>query len=293
MVTQSREAIRALATRQHGLITWAQLSEIGVREVEVHRWLKARYLQRVLPRVYTVGHDAPSRKAELLAAVLYAGPEAMLSHMTAACWHELIEYPPAEIEVSSPRERASVKGVRVYGRRNLELTLYKGLAVTSIAQTLLDLAAVGEPRLVRKALARLDFRKQLNVTALERICGTGKPGTKALRDALAIHQPQLARANGRFEENFIEFCERWQIPMPIFNARIQGVLVDAYWPQHRLVVELDGVDAHSSTAQRHRDKSNDITLRAHGLVVLRYDWKLVMKHEDLVRDDVLRELGRR
>jgi hypothetical protein len=293
VVTQSREAIRTLATSQHGLITWAQLSKIGVREVEVQRWLKARYLQRVLPRVYTVGHGAPSREADLLAAVLYAGPEAMLSHMTAACWHELIEYPPATIEVSSPRDRDSVKGVRVYGRRSIEPTLHKGLAVTSVTQTMLDLAAVAEPRLVRKALARLDFRKQLNVAALERICGAGKPGTKALRDALAIHQPQLARANGRFEENFIEFCEHWKIPMPVFNARVHGVLVDAYWPRHRLVVELDGFDAHSSAAQSHRDKSNDIALRGHGLVVLRYDWKLVMKHQALVRDDVVRELGRR
>jgi len=287
------ERVAVLAGDQHGCVTWAQLLALDLDKATIGKWAHNGYLTRLHPRVYAVGHRAPAREAELWAAVLYAGPGAMLSHMTAACWHGLIEYPPVTIEVSSPRDVDSVKGVRVYGRRNLELTLHKGLAVTSIAQTMLDLATVAEARLVRKALGRLDFRKQLNVAALEQICGTGKLGTKELREALAIHQPQFARANGRFEENFIEFCERWKIPMPIFNARVHGVLVDAYWPQHRLVVELDGVDAHSSAAQRHRDKSNDIALRGHGLVVLRYDWKLVMKHQELVRDDVLRELGRR
>ncbi len=287
------ERVAVLAGEQHGRISWAQLVALDLNKPTIGRWSHSGYLTRVLPGVYAVGHHAPSREADLWAAVLFAGPDAMLSHATAACWHGLIEYPPTTIEVSSPRDVDSVKGVRVYGRRNLELTLYKGLAATSIAQTMLDLAAIAEPRLVRKALGRLDFRKQLNVAALERICGHGKPGSKPLRQALAIHQPQLARANGRLEENFIEFCERWEIPMPIFNARVHGVLVDAYWPQHRLVVELDGIDAHSSTAQRHRDKSNDLALRRHALVVLRYDWKLVMKTPELVHDDIMRSLESR
>jgi hypothetical protein len=287
-----KERVAELASRQHGRVTWAQLVQLDLDQATLGKWSHSGYLTRVLPRVYAVGYRAPAREAELWAAVLYAGPEAMLSHATAACWHELIEYPPATVEVSSPRDIDSQRGVRVYGRRSLARMVYKGIPVTSIPQTMLDLAAVAEPRLVRKALARLDFRKQLDVSVLERVCGHGKPGSKTLRQALATHQPQLAFANGRFEENFILFCERWKIPMPVFNVRVHGVLVDAYWAQPGLVVELDGADAHSSAAQRHRDKSNDLTLRRHGLAVLRYDWKLVVKRQTLVRDDVMRELRR-
>jgi Transcriptional regulator, AbiEi antitoxin/Protein of unknown function (DUF559) len=290
---QRNERVGSLAGPQHGCVTWAQLLALELHPATIGKWTHNGYLTRVHPGVYAVGHRPPTREAALWAAVLYAGPGAMLSHATAACWHGLIEYPPSTIEVSTPRGVDSLSRVRVYGRRRRVLTVHRGIPVTSIAQTMVDLAAVTEPRLVRKALARLDFRRQLNVRELEQACAHGRLGSKALREALAIHQPQLARANGRLEENFILFCERWEIPMPVFNVRLHGVLVDAYWPDHGLVVELDGAGAHSSAAQRHSDKSNDLKLRSHGLKVIRYDWKLVMKQPALVHADVMRELEHR
>ena len=54
------------------------------------------------------------------------------------------------------------------------------------------------------------------------------------------------------------------------TSRIAGVLVDAVWWEHRLVVELDGKDNHSSWAQIQRDRSNELTLRAARFDVLRY-----------------------
>jgi hypothetical protein len=61
-----------------------------------------------------------------------------------------------------------------------------------------------------------------------------------LKSALAQHQPQLARTNHRLEDDFLEFCERRQIPVPRFNVTLHGITVDAHWPEHNLVIELDG-----------------------------------------------------
>jgi len=245
---------------------------------------------RVLPKVYALGHRAPSREGDLWAALLYAGPGAALSHATAAQWRGLIDYPPAAIEVSSPRKVRSLPGIRVHARRRVERWLHRGIPVTSIAQTALDLAAVAELRLVRKALARLDYRHELDVAALEAVCGPGKPGSKALRGAIAIHQPLLARTNGPLEYDFFEWCEAWRVPLPLVNERVHGVLVDAWWPEHRVVVELDGRDNHSSPAQLRRDKANDLLLRSHGLIVIRYDWDLVHARPRAVHDDLMRTL---
>jgi len=44
---------------------------------------RGRYLHPELLRVYAVGHRAPSVEADVTAAVLYAGPGAMLSHAAA------------------------------------------------------------------------------------------------------------------------------------------------------------------------------------------------------------------
>ncbi len=241
----------------------------------------------ILPKVYALGHVAPSREGDLWAAVLYAGPGAALSHATAAQWRGLIDYPPAVIEVSSPRKIDSLPGIRVYGRRRVERWLYRGIPVTSIEQTALDLAAVADLKLVRKALARLDYDHKLDLAALHAVCGTGRPGSRALHRALAIHQPRLAHTNGPLEYDFFEWCEAWRVPLPLVNVRVHGVLVGASWPGHGVVVELDGDGNHSSPAQRRRDKANDLGLRRYGLVVVRYDWDLVHRHPRDVYDDLM------
>lgn len=287
------ERVRKQGERQAGRMSYAQLRALGVGRGEIEVWIKRQTLVRVLPRVYALGHLAPSREGDLWAAVLYAGPNAALSHATAAQWRGLIDYPPAVIEVSSPRRIDSRAGIRVYGRRPVERSLHNGIPVTSVAQTGVDLAAVAQLRLVRKALARLDFRHQLDVAALEAACGCGKPGSGALRRALAAHQPRLARTNGRLEFDFFEWCETWDVPLPLVNERVHGVLADAYWPAHGVVVELDGGDNHSSPAQRRRDMANDLLFRSHGLVVLRYDWDLIHVRPRAVHDDLTRTLSLR
>ena len=93
-------------------------------------------------------------------------------------------------------------------------------------------------------------------------------------------------------DDFLEFCERRGIPVPTFNVTLHGIRVDAHWPEHNLVVEVDGYANHSSRAQLRRDKRNDLVLRSHGLTVLRYDWALLHESPDQVHEDLLRASSR-
>lgn len=217
--------------------------------------------------------------ADLWAAILYAGPGAMLSHVTAAHWRGLLDYSANAIEVSTPRAGvASIEGqVRVYTRRKRQRMLCAGLPTTTIPDTLIDLAAVADLKVVRRALAKLDYNEQihqrdLDLAALTAVCAKGRKGSKRLRCALARHQPELAFTNGKLEECLLGLCERWKLPIPRFRVRLHGILSDAYWAEQRLVIEVDGLGNHSSPAQRRRDHANDLTLRSFGLTVLRYDW---------------------
>lgn len=276
-----KERVGEFARGQGGRVAWAQMKHLGLADSTISRWAAERYLVVVAPRVYAVGHVAPNRESDLWTAVLYAGPGAMVSHATAAHLHELIKYPPPVIEVSTPRPSVrSIPGeIRVYARRDRMRVLGpKGIPITAVPDTLLDLAATQELRLVRRALAQLDYRKQLSIREIEAACCQGRKGSRALHEALANHQPQLALTNGRLEEDFLDFCERWAVPIPRMNVRVHGILVDAYWPEHGLIVELDGVTNHSSIAQLRRDKRSDLLLRSHGLSVVRYDWALL--HEE-------------
>jgi hypothetical protein len=298
------EAFRSVTRRQCGRITWAQLAKLGIASATISTWVRSGYLTRVLPRVYAVGHDAPDPRADLWAAVLYAGPGAMLSHASAAHHMGLIDHPPRVVHVSTPRAKIrSVPGwVVVHARRERERRIGAGdgLPTTTIPQTLLDLACAttfegagpAEAKILRRALAVLDYRKQLDVDvldALDAISRSGPRGSAALRRALVEYQPQHAHTNEGLEERFLELCVEWKVPLPLVNVWVHGELVDAYWPDHALVVELDG-GHHARSAQLRRDRARDLALRRHGITVVRYDWDLVTRRPGETRGDLLRQL---
>jgi transposase len=217
----------------------------------------------------------------------------MLSHGTAARWLGLIDFAPSKIHVTTPRQKDSHKGVKVHGRRtDLERHFHKGIPTTSIPVTMVNLAATMDSRAVHRALGQLDFQKLLDVDALLAACRHGRQGAAALREAIDGYDPRRKYANGRLEENFYSLCKARGLPLPLLNVYVHDIKCDAYWPQQGLVAELDSEFAHSSPAQRRRDRRNDMILRSYGLTVHRYDWDLVHEQPAEVCRDVLNALAR-
>ncbi|MGE5617536.1 MAG: DUF559 domain-containing protein, partial [Candidatus Woesearchaeota archaeon] len=287
MTSQSAKVRLAdVADRQSGRVTWAQIRALGVPDTTVTSWLKQRYLHPKLPGVYAVGHAAGSPEADLAAALLYAGPGAMLSHATAAWWLGLLDGRPHVIQVSTPRRCRSQPGIRVHQRRPLTRVWHRGLPTTTLPQTFLDLAAQGPLRTVRRALAKADYARILNVQAVEAQLGAGRPGSTTLRHALREHQPRLARTKSQNEILFLEICESAGLPMPETNVYVAGWEVDALWREQRLAVEIDGPGNHRSPAQVRRDRRKEFDLRSHGLTPLRYSDEQLAEH----RDDLVSEL---
>jgi hypothetical protein len=273
-------------------VSVAQFGALGIPTAAIARWVDSGYLHQVLPRVYAVGHTAKSVEADLWEAVLYAGPGAMLSHATALWWRGLLDKQPRPIQVTTPRRCQSQPGIRVYGRRTCERSLHKGLPTTSVEQALLDFAATAPIERLRYALANADYHKVLDIRALQVIAGTGRRGSTKLRNALARHEPKLARTRSPLERLFLPLCERYGVPLPDdVNVMVAGVLVDAVWWQQRLVVELDGKDNHSSWGQIQRDRSNEMRLRGAGFDALRYGTLQLEEEPAQVAGDVIRRLS--
>ncbi|HLH13320.1 MAG TPA: DUF559 domain-containing protein [Solirubrobacteraceae bacterium] len=256
--------------------------------------MRSGYLTPVLPRVYAVGHVASGEHARLFSLILFAGPQAALSHATCAHWRGWLRYPAGETHVSTPRHvRTRVPGAVFHVCRDLKRELVDGIPCTTVAQTLLDLAATEPAHLVQRALAQLDYERRLNPKAIRAACGRGRPGSGALRAALQAYIPATARTRSELEDSFLRLCARHGIPLPEVNARVHGIEVDAHWPGAALVVELDGSANHHSAAQRNRDQSRALKLRAHGVQVVRYTNHQVRHEQGLVAADLLRELARR
>jgi len=289
----AKPLLAALASRQAGRVARYQLRHLEVPDSRIASWLRRGYLQPVLPAVYAVGCLTSGIEADLWSAVLYAGPGAMLSHLTAAWWHGLIAPPGGPIHVSTPLRARSLPRITVHARRACERVSLRGLPVSAVEQTLLDLAACAAPLLVRRALAELDFRQQLDAARVRKCCRSGVAGSAILRKALAAHMPQLARANSQLEVDFLLLCERHGIALPQVNVPMHGYVADAYWASAGLVVELDGGDNHSSRAQIRRDRAKELAFRRRGLQVVRYDWALVHEQPGSVAADLRAQLGGR
>jgi predicted transcriptional regulator of viral defense system len=281
----AKSALARVADRQWGRVTWAQILRLGVDRALIARWVRDGYLHRLCPRVYAVGHRARSTEADLAAALLYAGPGAMLSHATAAWWLGLVDRRPQLIQVSTPRRCRSRPGVRVHRRRACDRIWHNGLPVTTVPQTLLDLAVDASLRTVRRALAKADYARILDVPAIQAQLGPGRPGSAKLRTALREHEPRLARTKSQLETMFVEISEEAGFPLPEINVYIAGWEVDALWREERIAVEIDGYGNHRSPAQVRRDRRKDLALRAAGVIPLRYsDEQLDERRPDLIAD---------
>ncbi len=284
--------VGGLAARQFGRVSWRQLVDRGIGTTTIGRWVEEGYLQRVLPGVYAVGHAAPSYEGKLAAALLYAGSGSMLSHATALSWLGLTDRKYRRIEVSTPARHRGIRGIRVHCRRTVERTWHKGLPVTSVTQTLVDFAAEAPLNRIRHALADAEFKGVLNLEEIESMLGRGRKGSANLRRALERHQPQIARTRSELERRFLYLCETYGIPVPEFNVRVEGELVDAFWRDQRLVVEIDGDPSHATKARIENDRRRELKLRLAGYPVFRYTDDQLRLTPELIAADVKGERAR-
>jgi AbiEi antitoxin C-terminal domain len=236
--------------------------------------------------VYSVGVPRASSPGRYLAAVLACGSHAALSHRSAADLWGLRPNAGGHLEVSVPRTRVGVPGVRVHRTRMLEpqdFTVEDGIPVTTPARTLLDLSAVVKPPDLATAIDRAErlriFDLGTVVELLER--AAGRRGARALRRAIAAYEPSTQKSV--LERRFKALLRTApDIPTPSFNAAVDGEQdtheVDAFWPASRLAIQLDGFDFHRTRRDRERDAASDADLELAGHRVVRLTWDDVAVH---------------
>lgn len=290
-VLSDKERLRALASRQFGVVARYQLLHLGIPGSVIGDWARSAVLARLHRAVYAVGHTALSTEARLTAAVLYAGPDAMLSDATAAWWLSLTDRRPPDVHVSTPRRCRDTSGVVVHDRRAWPRTWHRGLPVAPLHEVLLAYAASATAEDLRYALAQAEYRGYLKLDLWRPGLGQGRAGAAALRKALAAHQPRLAMTRSLLERRLLALCERSGLPAPRVNAVVEGHRVDALWAAERVIVEVDGRDGHRTWAQRQRDLERDLRLRRAGYLVLRYTWAQITERPAEVAADVAAALS--
>ncbi len=226
-----------------------------------------------------------TRSGTYLAAVMACGSGAVLSHRSAADLWGLRPH-SGRIDVTVCRGRHRVGGVNVRESRLLDpqdVTVKDGIPVTSVARTLLDLAAVVRPSDLTAAIDRAERLGLLDLDAVVDVLNraNGRRGARALRRAIAAYAPSTQKS--RLERRFRELVETTaDIPRPSFNALVDGETgtheVDAYWSAERLAVQVDGFEFHRTRRDRERDAASDADLELAGYRVVRFTWDDVTVH---------------
>jgi hypothetical protein len=276
-----------IAGRNHGVVTRTQLLCAGVTPRQIDHRLRAGALIRVHPGVYRAGHAAPSVAARYLAAVQACGEGAVLSGRAAGHLWGVLRGPPPPPEVTAPTERR-VTGVTCHRCRTIDdrdRTIRRGIPVTSVPRTLVDLAAsLTQPNLAR-ALHEAGIRHGITPLQVEAALDR-RPNTSGAAKLRTVLRGDGRTTLSSLETRFLALLRADGLPLPRTNARFGRRRLDCHWPEHRLVVELDSYRFHGSRHAWEEDRRRERLVRARGDEFRRYTWGDVFETPALM----LREL---
>jgi hypothetical protein len=268
-------AVATLAARQHGVVCRLQLVEAGLGRRAIDHRVRIGWLHRMHRGVYAVGHRPLTRDARWMGAALACGDGAGLSHACAAALWEVRPYSGVWIDVVVPTRAGRARRDRIRLHRSSilsadDVTAHRGIPVTTIARTLLDVATAFTAPALARTIEQTEIRRLFDLKAIERALARhpSHPGRAKLMRALALYRDdELTRSD--LEPIFLALCSAHGIPRPLVNHIVEGREVDFLWPQQRVIVETDGRATHFTIAAYESDRARDARLLALGYRTMR------------------------
>jgi very-short-patch-repair endonuclease len=234
--------------------------------------------------VFRIEGAIETPQLRVLAAVLSAGADAVLSHESLAALYGLPGFDLEPPVVSIPRTRRTIPGVRF--EQSLALPphhrrVVDGIPCTSVARLVFDLCGHVRPGRAARALDTALARKLVTMPAawrvLDDLAERGRDGTVWMRTLLMERGLRFVAPESELEARFVRLVRDASLPQPerqvdIGDADAWIGRVDFLFRDARLVVEVDGAEFHDSLLDRRRDADRDAKLLEAGWTVLRFGW---------------------
>lgn len=264
--------IARLAGRQHGNVAYRQLTALGFsRDAIRHRVARERLVRRHRG-VYAWGLPREDLLSRACAGQLAAGPRSVLSGPSAAAVYGALPAPAGPIHLTCPSRARDRDGIVIHEGDPGDVWRRRDLPLTSPVRTVFDLADMeGESTVTRVynelQVLRLLTREQV----LEALPGFN--GRRGLSVVKRLVDGGLAPTRSVLEDLFVPLVRQAALPLPVLNARLLGMEVDALWPGERVIVELDGRRFHDTDSRFESDRARDARLVAAGHAVLRFTYR--------------------
>lgn len=271
-------ALAHLGAEQHGVVSIEQLLQVGVSRAVASSWARRGRLHRLHRGVYHIGHAAPSLHARWMAAVLAGGDGAVISHRSAAeAWGIAGRFTHDVIDVAVPRASVGRPGIEFHNRAELEpkdVAVVGRIPATSVSRTLVDLSRCLTASQLAHVFYEAAYRDLLDVDAVRScLMRRGRRWRiRVVRTAISMHLAGSAGTRSFLEDRLLELIELWGLPVPQVNVRIElgsrWREVDAWWPDAKLCIEVDG-PGHARPRAQVRDAELDVACRDAGIRLLR------------------------
>jgi very-short-patch-repair endonuclease len=276
------EEFRALAARQHGVVTRDQLLALGVRSSIVAHEVRRGRLERLSDRVYRIVGSPCTLQQRATAAALDVPGGVVSRHSAAALW-ELPGYEVEPVHVLSDRRphRGGPKLGTVHSSTRfgpLDTTVLAGVPLTTPLRTLRDLAGRVHPERLSQTCDRMLARRLIRLDALHRLDAElprrgGAPGTRAIRDLIRARPADYRAPESNLERRFESILERAgdapfdrQVDVGDRDGWIGRV--DFIDRPNRLIVEIQSDLFHGGEVERAWDEERMARLRSGGWTVL-------------------------
>jgi hypothetical protein len=269
-----------LAAENDGLITVDAINRAKINRELITERVRSGLLQSVQPNVWLFGQGELTFDQQCRAAVASSG--GFLSGVAALVWCRIIREPEEGLKptvVVAGGKRPRLKDVVVIRTTRLEpqdRTRTRGLATATIQRAMLDASQSAQPKelerwlddgLVSQKLTLASVRKQLNRTP-------GVRGIEQLRALVEERTEGKALTRSQAEQRIKALLGSFDGPQPKFLFVVRTVNgnrfeVDLAWPEHRIIIEIDGYQWHGGRSSWKKDLNRDAELVLSGWNVRR------------------------
>jgi hypothetical protein len=166
--------------------------------------------------------------------------------------------------------------------------------VTSLARTILDIAAGSRPQAVKRFLRRGDDAKHFDLRAMHDLLErtVGHRGHAKVLAALDIYEDVAPFTRSSLERRFLELVREAGLPEPAMNYFVAGFEIDAWWDAEEFGVELDAYETHGSRLSFEDDRVRDDEVLLAGIRAIRVTGPRLDREPDEVIASLRRHLGR-
>jgi len=299
------DAVAQVARQQHGLITTHQLAAAGLSDRQVRTLVANGVLVRRCRSVYALAGTPPTWDHDLHCAVLASGPDAAVSHRSAATIWRLHRYRNTSVDITTVRwRRRTATDWKVHESLSLpsrDVTVHRGMPITTPTRTLIDVARYLPPRrlgsMVDDAVVReLTSYEDLHLRFVE-LARRGRDGIATMREVLEDRPCGTVAPDSAFEMDVFNDL-RSLGPDPVLHHRVRTTeveyVLDIAWPEFEVAVECDGFRFHRTPEQLEWDDQRRNRLTLQGWIVLHETWSRRRSDPRLLLDeagDALRSRG--